>query len=67
MALQFRDVNVLSQDQAHWFLSVPLDQGPFLCRNFEIFFFGKKDEIKRFEGPNYFFLDLGVIELVSLS
>ena len=28
MALQFGDVNVLSQDRAHWFLSVPFDKVP---------------------------------------
>ena len=28
VALQFRDVNVLSQDQAHWFMSVPFDEVP---------------------------------------
>ena len=37
MALQFGDVNVLSQDQAHWFLSVPFDKVPIPLekKNFE--------------------------------
>ena len=43
MALQFRDVNVLSQDQAHWFLSVPFDKVPLHLENFFLKKFTGKD------------------------